>query len=155
MLINPSNAEATFVHSSRTQRFLRKPSNPCHVGIHWIALAECSQMSTHMPGFLYFVLAKLAISSIRVNPFAPVAALRNHTILVISQSNILKVFEENMFIRTLSITLPHIFCKFTLIPKLLLKKCFSTDSNGFDLILYKSNGFSQNLHHLFHVFSDL
>ena len=25
--------------------------NPCHVGIHWIALAEYSQMSTHVPGF--------------------------------------------------------------------------------------------------------
>ena len=24
---------------------------PCHVGIHWIALVEYSQMSTHVPGF--------------------------------------------------------------------------------------------------------
>ena len=31
-----------------------KPSEPCHVGIHWIALAEPSQMSTHMPGFQSF-----------------------------------------------------------------------------------------------------
>ena len=29
----------------------RKLSKPCHVGIHWIALAEYSQMSTHTPGF--------------------------------------------------------------------------------------------------------
>ena len=51
-----------------------KPSKPCHVGIHWIALAEYSQMSTHFPRvsviffrFLHhFVLAKLATSSIRV-----------------------------------------------------------------------------------------
>ena len=51
-----------------------KPSKPCHVGIHWIALAEYSQMNTHMPVFQsffrfflhHFVLAKLAISSIRV-----------------------------------------------------------------------------------------
>ena len=28
-----------------------KPSKPCQVGIHWIALAEYSQMSTHLPGF--------------------------------------------------------------------------------------------------------
>ena len=28
-----------------------KPSKPCHVGIHWIALAEYSQMSNHVPGF--------------------------------------------------------------------------------------------------------
>ena len=26
-------------------------SEPCQVGIHWIALAEYSQMSTHVPGF--------------------------------------------------------------------------------------------------------
>ena len=31
-----------------------KPSKPCHVGIHWKALAEYSQMSTHMPGFQWF-----------------------------------------------------------------------------------------------------
>ena len=36
--INPSNAEATFIQSTRT-------SKPCHVGIHWIAFAECSKMS--------------------------------------------------------------------------------------------------------------
>ena len=50
-----------------------KPSKPCHVGIHWIAFTECSQMSTHVPGFHsfsgclhHFVLSKLATSSIRV-----------------------------------------------------------------------------------------
>ena len=50
---------------------LQKPSKSCHIGIHWIALAEYSQMSTHLPGlsdfsgFLYyFVLAKLATASI-------------------------------------------------------------------------------------------
>ena len=31
-----------------------KPSKPCHVGIHWIALAEYSQESTHLPGFQSF-----------------------------------------------------------------------------------------------------
>ena len=31
-----------------------KASKPCHVGIHWIVLAEYSQMSTHMPGFQSF-----------------------------------------------------------------------------------------------------
>ena len=41
----------------------------CHVGIHWIALDECYQMSTHMPGFQsffrflhHFEFAKLATS---------------------------------------------------------------------------------------------
>ena len=70
---NPSNAEATL---SKTQRGkdIRKTSEPCHVGIHWIALPEYFQMSTYMPGFdhfpvflHHFVLAKLATSSIRVN----------------------------------------------------------------------------------------
>ena len=37
---NLFNAEATFVQSARTQRFKKKSSKPCHVGIHWIALAE-------------------------------------------------------------------------------------------------------------------
>ena len=36
---NPSIAEATFVQITRMQRFL-KASKPCHVGIHWMALAE-------------------------------------------------------------------------------------------------------------------
>ena len=31
-----------------------KTSKPCHVGIHWIALTEYSQMSTHVPGFQSF-----------------------------------------------------------------------------------------------------
>ena len=68
--LNPSNAEATFIQSTRTQIL--------HLGIHWIALAEYSQMSTHMPGFRSFsgflsnfVLARLATSSIRVNHFIP------------------------------------------------------------------------------------
>ena len=58
--------------SSKAQgcKDLRKPSKPCLVGTHWKALAECSHMSTHLPGFRsfsgflhHFVLAKLAISS--------------------------------------------------------------------------------------------
>ena len=69
-----SNAEATFVQSSEMERFL-KPSQPCHVGIHWIALAEYSQMSTNVVPELKsffrclhtFILAKLATSSKRVN----------------------------------------------------------------------------------------
>ena len=30
------------------------PTKPCHGGIHWIALAEYSQMSPHVPGFQYY-----------------------------------------------------------------------------------------------------
>ena len=52
-----------------------KPSKLCCVCIHWRALAEYSQISTHMPVFLsfsgvlhHFVLAILGTSSIRVNP---------------------------------------------------------------------------------------
>ena len=32
----------------------RKPSKPYHVGIHWKAQDEYSQMSTHVPGFQSF-----------------------------------------------------------------------------------------------------
>ena len=54
------------------------------VGIHWIALAENSQMSTHQPGFQYyfpeffnhFVLVILATSSIRVKVFLEVLVLQ-------------------------------------------------------------------------------
>ena len=47
------NAEATFIQSTRMQRFL-KTFKPCQVGIHWIALAEFFQMNTHLPGFRSF-----------------------------------------------------------------------------------------------------
>ena len=61
--------------SSKAQRhnYFLKPLKPCHVGIHWIALAEYSQRSTHVrgphfSGFLHtFVMATLATTSIRVN----------------------------------------------------------------------------------------
>ena len=72
--LNPSNANTTFVQSTRTHRFKKKTSNPCHVGIYRIALAECSHMSTHMSSFQSFsrflhhfvVATTLATSSIRV-----------------------------------------------------------------------------------------
>ena len=52
---------------AQEQKCFFKPSKPSHVGIHWIALAEYSQISTHVPGFqsffrvfcIYVVLAKL------------------------------------------------------------------------------------------------
>ena len=31
-----------------------KPSEPCHVGTHWIALTEYFQMGTHLLGFRSF-----------------------------------------------------------------------------------------------------
>ena len=60
------------------RKAFRQPFKPCHVGIHWIALAECSQVSNMCQGFNHFsvflhhfVLAKLATSSIRVNCSIP------------------------------------------------------------------------------------
>ena len=68
LYINPSNAEAIFVKSKKTK--------PCHVEIHWKALDEYCQMSTHVKGFSHFsffwhhfVLTKLAPSSIRAKMF--------------------------------------------------------------------------------------
>ena len=52
--LTPSNAEAAFVQSTRKQRNLWKTLKLCHVGIHWIALVEYFQMSTHLPGFQSF-----------------------------------------------------------------------------------------------------
>ena len=49
--VNPFNAEATLVQRTRKQKTFK----PCHVGIHWIALTECSQMSTYVPGFQPFL----------------------------------------------------------------------------------------------------
>ena len=52
----------------------RKPSKPCHVGIHLNALKEYYQMSTHVPGFQSFsgifgsfCIGQLVTSSIRLN----------------------------------------------------------------------------------------
>ena len=81
--INPSYAGAIFVQSSRTQTILK--SKPCHVDIHWIPLAEYSQMSIQMPEFhsffyfwYHFVLVKLATNSLRVNGVTIVTkSLRN------------------------------------------------------------------------------
>ena len=44
------------LHLSKAQgqKDFWKTSKPCHVGIHWIALTEHSQMSTHVPGFQSF-----------------------------------------------------------------------------------------------------
>ena len=70
-MIHPSNAEATSVQRTSSSW---KPIIPCQVGIHWIALAEYSQMATRVTGFQsffrfflhHFLLANLATSSIRV-----------------------------------------------------------------------------------------
>ena len=60
--------------SSKAQgcKDVSKPSKSCHFGIHGKALAEHSQMSTHMLGFheyfrflRHYALDKLATSSIR------------------------------------------------------------------------------------------
>ena len=65
-----SYAKATFNRITRSKDF-RQPSKTCHVGMHWIALAEYSHMRfqgfSHFSAFLhYFVLADIATSSIRV-----------------------------------------------------------------------------------------
>ena len=78
---NPTNAEATFGQSTRTQSFLK---NICTLSCWYSleALSEYSQMNTHMPGFQsyfiffhHFILAKLATSSIRVKSNANTCSL--------------------------------------------------------------------------------
>ena len=50
---HPIDAEATFIKAQECKDSC-KPSKPCHVGIHWKALTERSQMSIHVPGFQPF-----------------------------------------------------------------------------------------------------
>ena len=72
---NPSNAERLLISKVQGRKYFWKTSEPYHAGIQWIAFAEYSQMSTHLPGFQsffkinffrIFVLAKIATSSISV-----------------------------------------------------------------------------------------
>ena len=49
--VESPNDKATFAQG---HKYFWKPSLTCHVGIHWIALTEYSQMSTHVPGFQSF-----------------------------------------------------------------------------------------------------
>ena len=57
----------TLLSKAQGSKYVCRPFKPCHVGIYWIALAENSQMSTHLPGFdsffqvflHHFVLTKL------------------------------------------------------------------------------------------------
>ena len=56
--INRSNAK------HKDTNIFGKPSDPCHVGIHWIALAEYSKISTHVPGIQSFsALGVLGVSA--------------------------------------------------------------------------------------------
>ena len=72
---NLSKAKATFVQNYKDAKTFEnhiKDHLPCHVGIHWKALTEYCQMSTHVPGFqsffqLFLHYFVLAISSIRIN----------------------------------------------------------------------------------------
>ena len=49
LILNPSSAEATFTNAQGREYFW-KTSIPWYVGIHWKALSEYCQMSTHVPG---------------------------------------------------------------------------------------------------------
>ena len=76
-LFNPSAAEITCVQCTKKKK-KKKSTQPCHVGIHWKALTEYVQMSTHLSWFRsffrflhHFLLAKLATTSIRVKSVCP------------------------------------------------------------------------------------
>ena len=63
-----------FSSKGQERKYFSKRSKPCHVGIHWIALTEYSQVkSTNVPGFQsfsgflhHFVSTKLATSNITI-----------------------------------------------------------------------------------------
>ena len=83
-----------------------KWSKPCHVGIHWNALSEYSQMSTNEPRFqsffmfflYHFVVAKLATSNIRILQHIVLARLATTSMKVSIQST--KHFEEICWLGT-------------------------------------------------------
>ena len=75
IILNPSNAEASFFQSTIVYKDTNTFENHLNpVMLVFIGkLSDCSQMSTHLPGlqsyfriFHHFVLAKVATTSIRV-----------------------------------------------------------------------------------------
>ena len=70
--VNPFMLRLLLSMGEKCKKFW-KPSKPCLVGIHWKAIAEYYQMSTHVPWFqvfcIIFVLTKLAASSQRVKDY--------------------------------------------------------------------------------------
>ena len=69
--VNPSYMRRLLSSTAQGSEDFWKTFKPCHVGIHWKALTEFFQMSTHVPGFQsffsgflhHFVIAKLASRS--------------------------------------------------------------------------------------------
>ena len=119
--------------SSKAQgcKDVRKPSKPCHIGIHWIDLAEYSQMSTHLPGFQSFFklfasfsIGKLSTTSKRVDSLMPPAAKNSLTLLLKScrkKAKLRRYLKEICCIRLYQ-QIPFIYyVKSFLIPKLLSK----------------------------------
>ena len=55
-ILNDNSLPMLRLLSSKAQGFkdFQKTSKPCHGGIHWIGIAEYSQMSTQVPGFHSF-----------------------------------------------------------------------------------------------------
>ena len=51
MSISPKPMLRLLSSKAQGRKYFWKPSKPCHVSIHWKALAEYSHMSTHLPGF--------------------------------------------------------------------------------------------------------
>ena len=73
-----------------------KPSKTCYFGIHWTALAEYSQMSTHLTGFQSFFVffASLCIDQIRHQQHKGWPLSVQFVILYFSQYFSLKYFFE-------------------------------------------------------------
>ena len=72
-ICNPSNAETTFVQSTRTQRYLKTHLIPVMLVFIWkpslSTLSWVPRVSVIFQYFYHFILAKLATISIRVNSY--------------------------------------------------------------------------------------
>ena len=117
----------------------KKPSKPCHVGIHKLALTGYSHMSTHMPGFHSFssffalsYIGKISHHQHKGNPLLLAAAKSCLTTLMKSitvsdKDSVEKMFYGVILITTLSTTLFEIFCKTILYFQVIFKSIIASD----------------------------
>ena len=123
-------------------KWCKKPDKwlkPWHIGTHLRVIGESYPINTNMTGlriaFQIFLhncaWDKSSLSIGRVNPFMHVPAKSAWLLwlYLYNISNVLKIFEGEMFTRTLSTTLLQISGKFMLNSKDIFKKLFSCDKS--------------------------
>ena len=138
-LFNPITLPMLGLLSSKEQgcKDFRNPPKPCHVGIHWIALTEYSQMSTHIPGFRSFFsfFGSFCIGIISPQQHKGWCLLRPNEAFK-AKAWLEKIFEGEMFIAILHSTLIEILCKIILANFESFFKSIIDPDNKFKLSMY-------------------